>query len=122
LEGQRRQGQRREYYKKNAEFVKEQARKYYSTHREAERERARRYGAAHPGQHTVYPHKQRARELLRSAVVRQNVVKPTKCEECGWEGILHGHHTDYSKPFEVRWLCSICHGIVHRKQSVERRD
>lgn len=56
----------------------------------------------------------RARQLLRTAVVLGKVKKPKQCPECGRETVIHGHHTDYSKPLEVEWLCGKCHSKRHR--------
>jgi hypothetical protein len=47
------------------------------------------------------------------------VVKPTVCEGCGAEKRLHGHHEDYGKPLEVRWLCGMCHKARHREMLEE---
>lgn len=38
-----------------------------------------------------------------------------KCEVCGVMSNLHRHHSDYSKPYEVKILCSKHHGYIHRK-------
>lgn len=57
-----------------------------------------------------------ARKKLQHAVERGEIQRPTICQECGRSGVLiQAHHADYSKPFEVDWLCSKCHGLVHRK-------
>jgi hypothetical protein len=36
------------------------------------------------------------------------------CEVCGISK-THAHHSDYSKPLDVIWLCSFHHGNQHRK-------
>ena len=56
-----------------------------------------------------------ARWNLRRAVRENRIEKPATCQECGVEALLDGHHTDYSKPLEVEWLCRTCHGKRHRK-------
>jgi hypothetical protein len=59
-------------------------------------------------------YQRRARAALYLAVKSGVLVRPDRCAECGWVGKPHGHHADYSKPLDVEWLCSICHGKRHR--------
>jgi len=62
--------------------------------------------------------KARISRQLRNAVEKGPIEKPDKCNGCNnpGEGIyLHGHHEDYSKPFEVEWLCYKCHGLTRRR-------
>jgi hypothetical protein len=53
--------------------------------------------------------------LLCGALVRET------CEICG-ECRTDGHHEDYSRPLDVRWLCKLHHRQVHAgKISLLRR-
>lgn len=62
------------------------------------------------------PVKQKAKGQLCNAVQRGKIIKPSRCEGCGQfrkKRSLAGHHSDYSKPLEVKWLCSYCHAEAH---------
>lgn len=59
-----------------------------------------------------WPEKELARKAVRNALKRGQ-LKRTPCEKCG-EPKSEGHHDDYSKPLEVRWLCRR-HHIEHHK-------
>lgn len=61
-----------------------------------------------------------ARQALNNAVKRGDVVRPGACEACGHLTAVAGHHDDYSKPLQVRWLCRACHGKEHRMPEFRR--
>lgn len=67
-----------------------------------------------------YPQRYKARLAVRNAVARGIIVKPERCEVCQQIRKLHGHHDDYSREMEVRWLCSECHGDWHREHGDAR--
>lgn len=63
--------------------------------------------------------KYKAREAVRVAVRLGHICKPKACEKCLIEPPrhrLHAHHEDYTKPLEIKWLCSKCHGIEARQK------
>lgn len=65
------------------------------------------------------PLKARARKAVSNAVERGKLVKPDQCEGCGEPTearFLDGHHTDYSKPLDVAWLCRTCHAETHQER------
>jgi len=55
--------------------------------------------------------KGRAAQKLRDAI-RQGKITRQPCEVCG-ESEAQGHHTDYSKPYDVKWLCAQHHREEH---------
>ena len=66
------------------------------------------------------PEKHAAHNALNNAL-RDGKIEKNPCEVCGDANSL-GHHTDYSLPLDVMWLCSACHGAAHRKINQEARD
>jgi hypothetical protein len=64
----------------------------------------RRADAAHPT-HVA------ARKAVQEAVRRGRLIR-LPCEVCGSTKSA-GHHDDYSKPLEVRWLCRVHHDELH---------
>lgn len=92
-------------------------------HRKSNKEYMRRAYQSDPDKVRAYwrtraendPKKSKARSLLNSTVRNGKIQKPTCCERCGAIGMVYGHHSDYSKPMDVEWLCADCHGEQHRR-------
>lgn len=62
------------------------------------------------------PIKYGAHCVVNNAVRDGKITKPDNCLICWRTGVrLHGHHDDYAKPLEVRWLCTTCHQEWHAK-------
>lgn len=58
--------------------------------------------------------KRRARYLVQRRTDSGKIKRGTKCENCGQRAdVIEGHHDDYNKPFEIRWLCKKCHFDWH---------
>lgn len=64
--------------------------------------------------------KEMARQIMATAIgagilIRQPCVE---CVRTGREqkGVSHGHHEDYAKPLEVKWLCVMHHRWAHPKK------
>lgn len=56
--------------------------------------------------------KANAHSRVRRAILRGDLQK-LPCEICGHDQV-QAHHDDYSKPLNVRWLCTKHHGEHHR--------
>lgn len=52
-----------------------------------------------------------ARALLAEAIKAGKKFREP-CEKCG-KTPAEGHHDDYNKPLDVRWLCHDCHVAEH---------
>jgi len=58
-----------------------------------------------------HPDRYKAHTAVNNAVRDGRLTKGV-CEVCGKPDV-HGHHDDYSKPLEVRWLCPEHHKKHH---------
>lgn len=57
--------------------------------------------------------KVKVRHITRYAIQMGKLIKKP-CKNCG-NLKSQAHHVDYSKPLKIKWLCSKCHGLEHRK-------
>jgi hypothetical protein len=101
----RKRADHRASYRRNRECVR-QRRPPYDPDAAAERY-ARRRGTP----------EQRARSLISGEVQSGRIVKPHACQDCEARGPVQAHHEDYSRPLDVMWLCTQCHGKRHRKDA-----
>lgn len=84
----------------------EAQRRYRERHPERARADRRRWKMRYPDQ--VSAHKAVANAVRDGRLVR----KP--CEICGNDDV-EGHHEDYMRPLDVRWLCKQHHEEVHHQ-------
>lgn len=121
---------RRAYYREwaaaNPERVREYGRKTYAKHREATAASARQRYKRDPTKKREYQRAQwhslkfLSRRFLSDALRYGHLTKPDACSTCGVvlpSPFIHGHHTDYTKPLDVVWVCTACHGKLHRKSA-----
>lgn len=115
------------YRKNNPEKVAARKRLYCKNNPEKEAERSRLYIKRHPDQRATTvskynrnnPEKIKAHGILNSAILDGKITRGP-CEVCR-KPDADGHHDDYSKPLDVRWLCRQHHKDHHRlhPESVE---
>jgi ribosomal protein S27AE len=82
---------------------------------EATRVGVRRWRRAHP-------EGPRAHKFVYAAVREGRIPRPDQCEGCGRVVRLHGHHDDYTKPLQVRWLCGSCHRLAHGRLRAQAEE
>ena len=55
-----------------------------------------------------------AAHCIVNNAIRVGKIQKQTCEKCGKKA--QAHHDDYSKPLQVRWLCSAHHAEHHRNE------
>lgn len=67
-----------------------------------------------------YPEKIKARNAVNSAL-QTGKLKRLACEVCGVERV-EAHHADYTRPLDVRWLCSTHHPRVLQERTNDSHE
>jgi hypothetical protein len=67
-----------------------------------------------------YPEKFKCRDIYYSAK-RYGKIEKKPCEVCG-NIKVDGHHDDYTKPLEVKWLCRKHHLGLHKELRDARKN
>lgn len=111
------------------ECVKKRSRAWQDANREHVLAQKKEY-YQRPGKHELnyvnvrkamerHPGKVAAREKLKSAIRHGKLIRQP-CEKCS-KPKAQGHHYDYTRPLDVRWLCTRCHGEEHRHENAAKR-
>jgi hypothetical protein len=110
--GNKNKKQRSEYHRKLYERNKEKVLKRTSEYSKTERgkEAIRISGI---NQREKHPEKYRARMEVLKAKRKGTLIKQP-CEICG-DNKVEAHHEDYSKPLEIKWLCTKHHKQRHKE-------
>jgi hypothetical protein len=113
----------RSYYsqwlKKNKDKVKVLQRKWYLNNKKRLNQKSKRYfiqnkdkcQLKHKSYYEKFPDRKKAHLKTRNAIVKGLLIRPKACSTigCTSKGRIDAHHEDYSKPLEVRWLCTFHH-------------
>ncbi len=102
---------RKKLYHQNATEIREQQNKLKKDPAKKKKmaDYMRRYRKEKYGMQT------NAHKILEYALKIGHLIRPSKCEVCMKECKPDGHHEDYSKPLEVKWVCHVCHHHIHGK-------
>ena len=65
-------------------------------------------------------HVKRAAHIIVGNAIRDGRLFKDNCEVCG-HNVVDGHHDDYEKPLEVRWLCRDHHAEHHKNERNKTR-
>lgn len=63
------------------------------------------------------PIRYKSHYIVTNAIRSGKLIKASNCEECNSAEKIEGHHDDYTKPLDVRWLCEQCHKEWHRNNT-----
>ena len=109
----------RAYRETHADSISEYKRRWSTEHRDQKTETNQRWREIHRDEILAYGAAYRAanRDKRRAtwavkAAIKSGRMTRQPCESCG-NPRADGHHDDYSKPLDVRWLCRSCHRQHH---------
>lgn len=121
---ERRLAAAREYKKANRDCIREwqnarNAAVRADPQRNAEKLAANRASAKkNADKRRAYDRARDRQKVLARGVIRNRIYRGTlqrgPCEVCA-KPDTHAHHDDYSKPLEVRWLCTKHHAETHHE-------
>jgi hypothetical protein len=110
------------YYYDDPERSREIQRQFKLRHPERARKDSENYRLRHRDDLNAKRRKTGVRARQRYAetqiaarIADGRIIRPSKCSRCGRVVFVNAHHPDYSKPLSIIWLCSRCHGLIHRK-------
>lgn len=104
----------------NKKDVRDNRIKKIDYYREYDRERGNRNGYEYCKNYRErFPKKYRAHQMVGYAIKAGNLVAEP-CEQCSRVNNTHAHHDDYSRPFNIRWLCPPCHKRWHMENGEGR--
>lgn len=109
------------YYSVNKQKCIEKTNKWRIKNPDKYRKGAKRRDLIYKKAYRAKPENQskiKARRLLNNAI-RSGKVKRLPCEVCG-SLKSEGHHVDYIKPFDIKFLCSKHHAEIHILKESER--
>lgn len=92
--------------RRNRESMRKRRAENIEAHRERDRQASRR---------RPRDVRDAARSAVNAAVRTGRLARPSTCSECQRERKVTGHHDDYARPLDIRWLCYECHGSIHAR-------
>lgn len=110
-------GTERHYRRQCKKCIRDQAKQWRDTHKEYHRT----YEAKKKLTDNEYKEKYRVRNLLHKALTAKQIKKGV-CEMCFANKFIEGHHSDYTKPLYVTWLCRECHKALHKQKQITTKQ
>lgn len=109
---------RREKIEQYTAYEKSRAQLPHRKEARREYQRTDRGQEAHVRANKAYrkrsPTKAKAHTVASNALRDGKLIRAEACEKCGSSEKIEGHHDDYSKPLDVKWLCEQCHKEWHK--------
>ena len=116
---------RAKYYEANKEQIKKKHAEYRRSERgkESQKKATKKFMSTEKGRLSARMaynkwqknnrYKRRAHWAVKSAIKAGKLIRKP-CEVCGTIVDVNAHHEDYSKPFDINWLCMKHHTFLHR--------
>lgn len=120
----------KEWRSANIQHCKDRDKKYYYEHWDEKQLQRKRWIENNKDKHRLIvrkaisrfnaknPERIKAYRAVLNAIRSGRLIIPDKCEKCGKESNLEGHHHngyDEENKLNLQWLCVKCHGHLRRQ-------
>ena len=95
------------YCQVRRDIIAEHHRRWRKQHADKVKRSINKWRRKSPKQLTAY-------DAVKYAIKTGKIDRSDTCEICGDETKTHAHHSDYTKPLSVDFLCPLCHAMIHR--------
>jgi ferredoxin len=99
-----------DYKRRHPEYVVNitaHTRLYYRRNRESEKRRTIMFKASKPERMRCY-------NIIHANLHNGTLFRPDYCTNCGKHCRPDSHHYDYSRPYDITWLCRSCHLLLSK--------
>lgn len=115
----------RGYYEQNKESRLAYSKGYRQEHKEEEKARTKKWIKANRKRYNklmqLNYQRNKFKQKARNKARRNVPIPDIFCQKCGLKPAKERHHSDYSNPLDVIFICKPCHELIHHSPEISKK-